>query len=88
MAMNTPIQGTAADLNKVAMINISTLIAKRRLRASMIMQVHDELVFEVPLDEKEDVAALVKREMEEVIGLKVPLKVDITSGSNWGEAHG
>jgi len=88
MAMNTPIQGTAADLIKVAMINISNLFAKRRLRASMIMQVHDELVFEVPLDEKEDVAALVKREMEEVIGLKVPLKVDITSGSNWGEAHG
>ncbi|HVO64870.1 MAG TPA: DNA polymerase I [Syntrophales bacterium] len=87
MAMNTPIQGTAADLIKMAMINISILFAKRRLRTSMIMQVHDELVFEVPHDEKEDVAVLVKREMEEVIELKVPLKVDITSGSNWGEAH-
>ena len=87
-AINTPIQGTAADLIKVAMINISNLIAKRRLRASMIMQVHDELVFEVHFNEKEEVMALVKKEMEEVIKLKVPLKVDIFSGRNWDEAHG
>ncbi len=87
-AINTPIQGTAADLIKVAMINISNLIMKRRLRASMIMQVHDELVFEVPLAEKKEVLALVKKEMEEVIKLKVPLKVDIFSGKNWDEAHG
>jgi DNA polymerase-1 len=87
-AINTPIQGTAADLIKVAMINISNLIAKRRLRASMIMQVHDELVFEVHSNEKEEVMALVKKEMEEVIKLKVPLKVDIFSGRNWDEAHG
>ena len=88
MAINTPIQGTAADLIKVAMINISSLIVKRRLRASMIMQVHDELVFEVHSNEKEEVIALVKKEMEEVIKLKVPLKVDISSGRNWDEAHG
>jgi DNA polymerase-1 len=88
MAINTPIQGTAADLIKVAMINISNLIVKRRLRASMIMQVHDELVFEVHSNEKEEVMALVKKEMEEVIKLKVPLKVDIFSGRNWDEAHG
>jgi len=88
MAINTPIQGTAADLIKVAMINISNLIAKRRLRASMIMQVHDELVFEVHFNEKEEVIALVKKEMEEVIKLKVPLKVDIFSGRNWDESHG
>ncbi|HUH65674.1 MAG TPA: DNA polymerase I [Syntrophales bacterium] len=88
MAINTPIQGTAADLIKVAMINISHLIAKKRLSASMIMQVHDELVFEVPLSEKEEVVHLVKKEMEEVINLKVPLKVDISVGRNWGEAHG
>ena len=87
-AINTPIQGTAADLIKVAMINISNLIATRRLRASMIMQVHDELVFEVHFNEKEEVVALVKKEMEEVIELKVPLKVDIFSGRNWDEAHG
>ena len=88
MAINTPIQGTAADLIKVAMINISNLIAKRRLMASMIMQVHDELVFEVPPAEKKELLALVKKEMEEVIKLKVPLKVDISSGRNWDESHG
>ena len=88
MAINTPIQGTAADLIKVAMINISNLIAKKRLLASMIMQVHDELVFEVHSNEKEEVVALVKKEMEEVIKLKVPLKVDISSGRNWDESHG
>jgi DNA polymerase-1 len=87
-AINTPIQGTAADLIKVAMINISNLIAKKRMLASMIMQVHDELLFEVPLAEKKEVLALVKKEMEEVIKLKVPLKVDISSGRNWDEAHG
>ena len=87
MAINTPIQGTAADLIKVAMINISTLLAKRHLSAAMIMQVHDELVFEVPLAEKEEIMILVKKEMEEVIKLKVPLKVDIASGRNWDEAH-
>ena len=88
MAVNTPIQGTAADLIKVAMINISNLFAKRRLKASMIMQVHDELVFEADHNEKKEVLALVKKEMEEVIKLKVPLKVDIASGRNWDEAHG
>ncbi len=88
MAVNTPIQGTAADLIKVAMINISNLLAKRRLRASMIMQVHDELVFEAHHNEKEEVVALVRKEMEEVIELKVPLRVDIASGRNWDEAHG
>jgi DNA polymerase I len=88
MAINTPIQGSAADLIKVAMINISHLIVKRHLRAGMIMQVHDELVFEVHSNEKEEVMALVKKEMEEVIKLKVPLKVDIASGRNWDEAHG
>ncbi len=88
MAVNTPIQGTAADLIKVAMINISNLFAKRHLRASMIMQVHDELVFEAHHNEKKEVAALVKKEMEEVIELKVPLKVDIAYGKNWDEAHG
>jgi DNA polymerase-1 len=87
-AINTPIQGTAADLIKVAMINISHLIAKKHLLTSMIMQVHDELVFEVPLAEKEEVLALVKKEMEEVISLKVPLRVDICSGKNWDESHG
>ncbi|MBN2538853.1 MAG: DNA polymerase I, partial [Deltaproteobacteria bacterium] len=87
MAINTPIQGTAADLIKVAMLNIAGRMKEKNLSASMIMQVHDELVFEVPVQEKEEIMSLVKREMEKVITLKVPLKVEIASGRNWDEAH-
>lgn len=87
-AINAPIQGTAADLIKAAMINISRLFAQRRLQAAMIMQVHDELVFEAPLSETQEIMALVKAEMENVMPLSVPLKVDIGSGGNWDEAHG
>jgi len=86
-AINTPIQGTAADLIKVAMVNIHNLIRKKKLKSAMIMQVHDELVFEVPVQEKEELLALVKTEMEEVMKLDVPLKVEIASGRNWDEAH-
>jgi DNA polymerase-1 len=86
-AINTPIQGTAADLIKVAMLNIHHLIRKKKLKSAMIMQVHDELVFEVPVREKEEIMDLVKREMEEVMELRVPLKVEIASGKNWDEAH-
>jgi DNA polymerase-1 len=87
MAINTPIQGTAADLIKVAMVNIAHLLSEKNLAARLIMQVHDELVLEAPVKEKEEVMALVKKEMEEVIKLKVPLKVEIASGKNWDEAH-
>ncbi|MGA2780782.1 MAG: DNA polymerase I [Smithella sp.] len=87
MAINTPIQGTAADLIKVAMVNIANLLIKKDLAARLIMQVHDELVVESPVAEKEEVMKLVKKEMEEVIKLKVPLKVEIASGKNWDEAH-
>ncbi len=87
MAVNTPIQGTAADLIKIAMINISRQFKEKGFSSSMIMQVHDELVFEVPETEKDDVMAVVKREMEEAVRLIVPLKVDISSGRNWDEAH-
>jgi DNA polymerase-1 len=87
MAINAPIQGTAADLIKVAMVNIASLLQKKNLSSRLIMQVHDELVLEAPLNEKEEVMALVKKEMEEVIQLKVPLKVEIASGNNWDEAH-
>jgi DNA polymerase-1 len=87
MAINTPIQGTAADLIKVAMVNIANLLKKKKLTTQLIMQVHDELVLEAPVKEKEEVMALVKKEMEEVIKLKVPLKVEIASGKNWDEAH-
>jgi len=87
MAINTPIQGTAADLIKVAMVNIADLFLKKKLFARLIMQVHDELVVEAPAEEKEEVMALVKKEMEEVIKLNVPLKVEIAAGKNWDEAH-
>ncbi|HEU18677.1 MAG TPA: DNA polymerase I [Deltaproteobacteria bacterium] len=87
MAINTPIQGTAADLIKVAMLNIWRGLCQGQYGASMIMQVHDELVFEVPVGEKDRVMELVKREMEQVIALKVPLRVEIASGCNWDEAH-
>jgi DNA polymerase I len=87
MAINTPIQGTAADLIKVAMVNIAGLLSKKNLAARLIMQVHDELVLEAPAMEKEEVMTLVKKEMEEVIKLKVPLKVEIAAGANWDEAH-
>jgi DNA polymerase-1 len=87
MAINAPIQGTAADLIKVAMVNIAHLLQKQNLAARLIMQVHDELVLEAPIQEKDDVMQLVKKEMEEVIKLKVPLKVEIAFGNNWDEAH-
>ena len=87
MAVNTPIQGTAADLIKVAMLNIAGGIKERKLSACMIMQVHDELVFEVPIQEKEEILNLVGWEMENVIALKIPIKVEIASGKNWDEAH-
>ncbi|HNZ65395.1 MAG TPA: DNA polymerase I [Smithella sp.] len=87
MAINAPIQGTAADLIKVAMVNIAGLFLKKKLSARLIMQVHDELVVEAPAQEREDVMALVKKEMEDVITLKVPLKVEIAAGKNWDEAH-
>ncbi|MCX5833677.1 MAG: DNA polymerase I, partial [Deltaproteobacteria bacterium] len=86
-AVNTPIQGTAADLIKIAMVNLARILEKKKMKSAMIMQVHDELVFEVPLEEKEAAVALIRREMEEVIKLKVPLLVGIASGNNWDEAH-
>ena len=87
MAINAPIQGSAADLIKVAMVNIDHLLTEKNLSSRLIMQVHDELVIEAPVREKEEVMNLVKKEMEEVIKLRVPLKVEIASGKNWDEAH-
>ncbi|MDR2861572.1 MAG: DNA polymerase I [Syntrophobacterales bacterium] len=86
-AINTPIQGTAADLIKMAMINIHRLIGEKKFKSIMIMQVHDELIFETPLREKQEFMAMVKEEMEGVMKLDVPLIVDISSGKNWDEAH-
>ncbi len=82
-AINTPLQGTAADLIKLAMITIDRQLAERKLKTRMILQVHDELIFEVPLDEKAEVETLVRKEMEGVIELKVPLVADLGFGPNW-----
>ena len=86
-AINTPIQGTAADLIKIAMLRIAAHIETQCLKTKMIMQVHDELVFETTLDEKAEIMSLVRREMEGVIALKVPIVVNVGSGRNWDEAH-
>jgi len=85
-AMNTPIQGSAADMIKLAMIDIYRDIKNRALKSKMILQVHDELVFDIPKDELNVLSEIVKKGMEEVIKLKVPVKVNISSGKNWMEA--
>ncbi|MDO8957833.1 MAG: DNA polymerase I, partial [Deltaproteobacteria bacterium] len=87
IAINAPIQGTAADLIKVAMINIHRRLHKEKRRSKLILQIHDELVLEVPEDEAEAIKALVKEEMEGVMKLFIPLKVDIEVGKNWAEGH-
>lgn len=87
VAINTPIQGSAADLIKVAMIRIARHIHEKKLKAKMILQVHDELVFEIPEDELEESRELIKKEMEGVHKMVVPIKVDIGIGQNWLEAH-
>jgi DNA polymerase-1 len=82
-AVNTPLQGTAADLIKLAMIALDRKLAERELKTRMVLQVHDELLFETPIKETEEVAALVKAEMEGVVKLSVPLVVDLGIGANW-----
>ena len=82
-AVNTPLQGTAADLIKIAMIRIDAELRERKLRSRMLLQVHDELVFEVPKDEVDTMRRLVSERMENVQALKVPLKVEVGVGPNW-----
>ena len=82
-AINTPLQGTAADLIKLAMIAIDRKLSERKLKTRMVLQVHDELLFEVPLEETQEVAELVRAEMEGVVKLDVPLVADLGFGANW-----
>lgn len=86
-AVNTPIQGTAADMIKVAMLRIHDRLLREGLAARMILQVHDELVFEVADEQLDSVKQLVRQEMEGVATLSVPLKVEVAAGKNWDEAH-
>ena len=86
-AVNTPVQGTAADLIKIAMINMNSALSEKNLKSAMLLSVHDELIFEVPDEETGIMQTLVKSIMEGVCNLKVPLKVNIVCGKNWEEAH-
>jgi DNA polymerase-1 len=86
-AINTPIQGTAADLIKIAMINVNQAFKDKGLKAAMLLSVHDEILFETPPEELDASGELVKEIMEHVMDLKVPLKVNLDAGKNWAEAH-
>ena len=86
-AVNAPIQGSAADIIKIAMINIHRRMEKENWQSKMLLQVHDELVFDVPKTEVETLSALVKEEMENAFSLEVPLLVEVGVGENWLEAH-
>ena len=87
MALNTPIQGSAADIMKLAMLAVSKRLKREGLRANLLLQVHDELVLEVHRDDAAALAVLVEEEMSQAFALRVPLKVDVGRGANWLEAH-
>ena len=82
-AVNTPLQGTAADLIKLGMIRIDAAILERRMKSRMTLQVHDELVFEVPEDEIDSMRIMIRDRMEQVHPLAVPLMVEVGVGKNW-----
>ena len=86
-AINTPIQGSAADLIKIAMVKVDAALRAERLRAKMVLQIHDELVFDVPKDEVDAVIEIARREMSGAYDFGVPLEVGIGSGPNWLDAH-
>jgi len=85
MAINMPVQGTSADIIKVAMINLDREIAKRKLKSQMLLQVHDELIFEVPKAEEKEMGKLAAELMTSAIELSIPLKAAVKTGRNWGE---
>ena len=87
VAINMPIQGSAAELIKIAMIDIQKNIENDKLNSKMILQIHDELLFEYPLDEEEHLISMVKKSMENAMSLKVPIIVDYGFGKDWFEAH-
>lgn len=87
LAMNSPIQGSAADVIKMAMVACQNAIENNNLKSKLILQVHDELLFEVPENEVEIMRQLVTEKMENVANLSVPLKIDLKVGKSWGEVH-
>ena len=86
-AINTPVQGSAADIIKLSMINIADELKNNSLKSKLILQVHDELVFDVPLEEVDLIKKIIIDKMENAYKLKVPLTVDLGVGNNWLEAH-
>ena len=86
-AINAPIQGSSADMIKVAMINVFEKMAEKKMKSKMILQVHDELVFDAHIDEVEMLKEIVEKEMREAVSLNVPIVVDMNTGKNWLEAH-
>ena len=87
IAVNTPIQGTGADIVKRAMINVARRLRSEELRSRLILQVHDELILECPVDEVERVSALLMEEMSTAVSLSIPLRVSVESGERWGDMH-
>jgi DNA polymerase-1 len=88
MAINTPIQGSAADLIKRAMVRIHQALSRKGFRSRMVLQIHDELLMEVHPEELGEIRDLVRREMEGAAELNVPLVVELGSGRTWWDAHG
>ena len=86
VAMNTPIQGTAADIMKIAMINLYKKLKEKKMNSKILLQIHDELLLEVKNNEREEVKILLKEAMEEAMKLKVPLKVELSEADNWYNA--
>ena len=86
VAMNAPIQGTAADIIKIAMIRVSNELKKRNMKSRMILQVHDELLIEAAEEEVDEVKKILKEQMEHAASLSVPLLADMHTGKNWYEA--
>ena len=86
-AMNMPLQGTSADIIKIAMIRVYNRMKSEGLKAELVLQVHDELVVDCPLEEKEKVKEILKYEMEHAAALKVPLEAEIGEGESWFDAH-
>ena len=83
VAMNTPVQGTAADIMKIAMINVYRKLKEEKMEAKIVLQIHDELLIEAPISEKEKVKKILVEQMENAAKLKVPLKVEAEEGKNW-----
>jgi len=87
MAINTPVQGSAADIIKIAMLDISEEIKKQKLKGGIIIQVHDEILVDCPESEREIFEGMLRDKMRGAYSLRVPLKVEVQSGANWYEAH-